>query len=265
MSTALAYQHIRSKALLWTIGIHLLLLLLFFLFHYTLPITPANTDNGLEVNLGTSADGSGADQPMKQGAPREFKSAVIYHQQKSSGAMLAPVTQSTPEDAPAINESRRKHEQQMAADGASHPQPRPQYLYPGSTGSGGNNAPQNAPGTSEGNTTGNGDRGVPGGTPGAANYSGTPGSGTGGVSHTLINRQISPDRFEATFHEGGKVVIRVSVDRDGNIVSKILKSSSNPELTRIAMDKLSKAHFSKSESSDPQQFGDVTIIFKTRS
>lgn len=119
-------------------------------------------------------------------------------------------------------------------------------------------------GSSEGNTTGPGDRGVPGGTPGAENYTGTPGNGTGGINHTLSGRRISPDKFEAEFHEGGKVVIHVTVDRNGNIVDKRVKTSSSATLTRIAMDKLANAHFSKSDGPEPQQFGDVTFIFKTR-
>ena len=105
---------------------------------------------------------------------------------------------------------------------------------------------------------------MPGGTPGAANYSGIPGNGNGGIRHTLSGRQISPDKFEAEFHESGKVVIHVTVDRDGNIVDKRVKSSSNPELTRLALDKLRGAKFSRSEGAEPQQFGDITINFTTR-
>ena len=105
---------------------------------------------------------------------------------------------------------------------------------------------------------------MPGGTPGAANYSGIPGNGTGGIGHTLSGRTISPDKFEAEFHEGGKVIIHVTVDRNGIIVNKFVKSSSNPELTRLALEKLNNSKFSKSEGPEPQQFGDVTIIFKTR-
>ena len=108
------------------------------------------------------------------------------------------------------------------------------------------------------------DQGVQGGTPGAANYSGIPGNGTGGIGHTLSGRAISPDKFEAEFRESGKVVIHVTVDKNGNIIDKRVKTSSSPQLTKIALDKLSNARFSKSEGPEPQQFGDVTIIFKTR-
>ena len=50
----------------------------------------------------------------------------------------------------------------------------------------------------------------------------------------------------------------------GEIVSKFVKSSSSPQLTKLALEKLNNAHFSKSTGPEPQQFGDVTIFFTTR-
>ena len=138
-------------------------------------------------------------------------------------------------------------------------------MYDGANGRGGNSATSNQPGTSEGNTTGDGDRGVPGGTPGASNYTGSPGPGTGGISHTLSGRDITPKRFSAEFNEGGKVVIRIKVDRNGNIISKTVRSSPSSTLTKIALQKLSQAKFSASPNAAPEQFGDITIVFKTRS
>jgi TonB family protein len=88
--------------------------------------------------------------------------------------------------------------------------------------------------------------------------------GSGGIGHTLTGRKISPDRFEAEFKEGGTVVIHVTVNRDGNIVNKYVKSSPNAQLTRLAMEKLAGAKFSQASGSEPQQFGDVTIVFKAR-
>ena len=72
-------------------------------------------------------------------------------------------------------------------------------------------------------------------------------------------------RSSAEFHESGRVVVQVTVDRDGNIVSKRVKSSPSEELSHIALQKLSQAKFSKSTNAEPQQFGTVTIVFKARS
>jgi outer membrane biosynthesis protein TonB len=144
------------------------------------------------------------------------------------------------------------------------PVQKPRYVFSGSAGRGGNRAAANMPGTNEGNTHGNGDRGVPGGTPGAANYTGIPGRGNG-ISHTLSGRSIvafpPPD---ADFREGGKVVIRITVNREGAIVNKTVKSATNAEIRAIALRKVDKVKFNKSENAPEEQFGDITFVFKTR-
>ncbi len=255
---------VNNKALAWTVGIHALLLLLFYFFTYSIPHTAiVDVGGGLEVNLGTSLDGSGTDQPMNKKDPSEYKAAVVFKSVAVKSSVPQDILRSEDNDATAINNnSKKKGTEDATEKGRSQPSPR--YTYQGDKGKGGNSAVQDMPGGNEGNTTGPGDRGVPGGTPGAENYTGTPGNGTGGIGHTLSGRHISPDKFEAEFHEGGRVVIHVTVDRNGTIVAKRVKSSSGTHLTRIAMEKLSTAKFSKSDGPEPQQFGDVTIIFKTR-
>ena len=278
--TASPEQTVNVKALSWTIGVHIALFLLFWLWHYTLPIAVAPPPQmGMEVNLGTSDNGSGTDQPMATADPAANQASVNYRSSSQSANVAKNMMQSNDVDAPTVNsvdtknknannavdnnKRRNNDQQQDNNDRTSHREAR--YVYAGGTGKGGNSAAQDLPGTSEGNTTGNGDRGVPGGTPGASNYTGSPGNGYGGISHTLSGRSISPDRFEASFHEGGTVVIDVVVDRNGTIVSKRIKSSPSAELSHLALQKLSQARFSASPDAQPQQFGKVTIVFKTRS
>lgn len=257
---------INIKALSWTIGIHAVLLLLFFLWRYTIPAITAEIGNGLEVNLGSSETGSGNDQPMSKEDPSSFSAAVIYKDAEVKTQLPKDMMHSDATDAPVVNDPNKKDIKGQTGTKPNTTVPLiPKSVYGGdNNGKGGNGAKDNKPGTNEGITTGPGDQGINGGTPGATNYTGIPGSGGGGTYHTLTGRDITPKKLEAEFREGGKVVISVTVDRDGNIVSKFVKSSSNPELTRIAMDKISKAKFSKSNSSAPQQFGDVTIVFKAR-
>jgi TonB family protein len=255
---------INNKALVWTIGVHALLLLLFFFLHTSTPLDKVtDVAGGLEVNLGSSDNGSGSDQPMSTKDPAEYQASVVFKSVAQQSSLPPDMMRSAEEDAPAVN-NPNKRKGTAPANEPGKPRPQPRYTYQGQHGQGGNSAMQNINGTSEGNTTGPGDRGVPGGTPGAPNYTGTPGDGTGGIRHTLSGRSISPDKFEAEFSEGGKVVIRVTVDRNGNIVDKRVVSSSSSQLTRLALEKLASAKFSKSEGPEPQQFGDVTINFKTR-
>lgn len=257
---------INNKALAWTIGVHALLLLLFFLLHYSFTYPPPVTDGGgLEVNLGSSDNGSGNDQPMSTKKPAPYQAMVVYKSTPAPAKSSLPkqILQSNDGDAPTVDNTRVNKKSEEASK-KTHKQEIPKYTYQGENGTGGNNAVQNKPGKSEGVTTGPGDQGVPGGSPGAANYTGIPGNGTGGIGHTLSGRTISPEKFEAEFRESGKVVIHVTVDRNGNIIGKQVKSSSSAQLTKIALEKLNDAKFSKSEGFEPQQFGDVTIIFKTR-
>jgi len=282
MSYAVAseQQNINIKALAWTIGVHILLFLLFLLWKYQLPVVIPPVEMGMEVNLGTSDNGSGTDQPMSSEDPSANTTTVNYNRTSASSNAAKDLMQSNDVNAPAIipanntnntnranvltnNQRKRTATEQADDKNKKHVQQQPRYVYNGGTGKGGNSAMQNINGTSEGNTTGPGDRGVPGGTPGSTNYVGSPGNGKGGISTTLSGRQISPDRFEASFHEGGTVKIAVTVDRQGNIVNTRVSSSPSPELSRLALQKLSQAKFSPSTDAQPQQFGTVTIVFKT--
>ncbi len=264
-------QPVNYKALAWTIGVHCLLFLLFFLLHYTYPFPPpVDVGGGMEVNLGTSDDGSGDDQPQSTKAPAEFKSAVVYKATPVASTIPKTILQTTAEDAPEVATKTTVKKDNVRADTKPETKPKPQaqekpkYSYAGETGKGGNSSDRDKPGTSEGNGTGPGDKGVPGGTPGADNYSGSPGDGNGGIRHTVAGRDISPKQFEAEFNESGVVIIQVGVDRQGNIVSKNLVSSSSRQLTSIAFEKLRSVRFSPSTGPEPIQYGKVTIAFKTR-
>jgi len=255
---------INNKAVLWTAGIHALLFLLFLFLSYTIaPAPPVTNDGGgLEVNLGTSDNGSGSEQPMSKKDPAAYQATVVYKSVAMKSSMPHDIMRSTDADAPTVDNTNKKTKGKSETTEKGHTAPSAKYSYPGDNGKGGNSAQQDQKGKSEGNTTGPGDRGVPGGTPGAANYTGIPGDGTGGIGHNLSGRDISPRTFEAEFHEGGRVVIHVTVDKNGNITDKRVKSSPNAQLASLAMEKLRNAHFSKSNV--PEQFGDITITFKTR-
>jgi len=256
-------QGINGKALGWTIGVHALLFLLLFLWRYAIPVATVNdAGGGLEVNLGTSDNGSSNDQPMSTKDPAAYQASVVYKSVATHSSLPKDMMQSTDADAPTVEKKNDKNGKAETTE-KGHAKEQPKYVYAGSTGQGGNNASQNIKGSNEGITSGQGDQGVPGGTPGATNYTGTPGNGSGGII-SLPGREITPNVFEAEFHEGGMVIIHVTVDKNGNIVNKYVKNGTNDQLKKIALDKLSKAHFSKSNGPEPEQSGDVTIIFKTR-
>lgn len=259
------------KAAIISIGAHLALLLLCLFIGYSLPATPAATDEmGMEVNLGNSDDGSGDDQAFSTQNPT-FQPEEMQSNTSSNNDAETPKDLTTDEndvDAAVVKTNPKANtNQNNKTDNPSKPvaQQKPKILFPASNGDGGNAAKINQAGGSEGNGKGNGDKGVAGGTAGAANYTGSPGNGTGGIGHSFSDRNlVVKPKPDAEFREGGKVVVRVTVNRAGEVIAKRIKSQANAELGKIALKKIEEVRFSKSESAPPEQFGDITFVFKSR-
>lgn len=276
-------QKKNTKAAAWTLGIHSVLLLIFLLCKYTLPAEAKVEDMGMEVNLGTSDNGSGTDQPEDMDDPAAANAATATNAAAASNSNDREINTTDDNDAPEVNINHPKpanrpntqpaNNTQNRRPAANHnnsnatvpaPAQSPRYVYAGATGKGGNSAQQNAPGTSEGIGTGNGDMGVPGGMPGASNYTGTPGSGGGSsmrvsiAGRSLVNR---PDP-KAEFKEGGQVVIHVTVNRDGVITDSRVVRAANATIRSLALKKLSSVKFNKSATAPAEQFGDITFDFR---
>ena len=273
---------INSRALAWTVGIHILILLLCLLVKYSAPPeAPPMEELGMEVNLGTSEDGWGTEQPEEPGDPADASPTIASLAGGATADDIEPLRADeadAPEVPPATTPARTRRDQRPTptstrATSVQQPsnnrpttvQQRPRYVYTGGTGPGGNGGQTTTPGGAEGNTSGSGDRGVPGGTPGASNYEGSPGQGTGGIGHTLSGRRVIAPPMEAMFREGGKVVVRVTVNRAGTIVSQRIQSASSAELRRVALEKMGQVRFNASPDAPEEQFGTITFVFKTRS
>ena len=259
-----------NKAATITAGVHLLLLLLCLLIGYTLPASPAPTDEmGMEVNLGNSDEGSGTDQPFSvdnpAAQPEEYKATAQSDGAEAPSDLTADNDDEDAAPVPVVKSKSKTPAHTTEQVKHPAPQPKPKLLYPGQAGNGGNAAAYNKAGAGEGNGQGAGDKGVPGGTPGSGNYSGVPGNGTGGIYSSVGDRTMiaRPDP-DAVFREGGKVVIRVTVNREGTVINKRMVSAANAELGRIAMQKVNAVRFNKNDEAPPEQFGNITFVFKTR-
>ena len=99
---------VNIKALAWTIGVHVLLLLIFFLWQFNVLQKAIVETGGLEVNLGTSDNGSGTDQPMSTEDPSAYKAAVVYKDMSRTGSLPKDMLQSNEENAPTINKNTTK-------------------------------------------------------------------------------------------------------------------------------------------------------------
>jgi outer membrane biosynthesis protein TonB len=275
-------QQKNTKALIWTVAVHALLLLVFLLSKYTLPAQAPVEDLGLEVNLGTSENGFGTDQPEDPEDPAAANASVAVNASSSSSSNDREVHTSDDADAPAVHVNRTTPDKKPTprpvtptpnrrvntnntntVAKTNTPAQSPRYVYPGATGKGGNSAQNNHPGGNEGIGQGNGDMGVPGGTPGASNYAGVPGGGGTSIGHSISGRNIvsRPDP-KAEFREGGKVVIRVTVNRDGAITDSRIVSAANATIRALALKKLQSVRFNKSTTAPAEQFGNITFNFK---
>src|ERR1700761_8366644 len=104
-------QTVNNKALAWTVGVHLLLFLLLFFLRYNIatPVQPTTVDTGgLEVNLGTSDNGSGKDQPMSTKSPAAYQAAVVYKSVASKSSLPKDIVRSTEADAPEVDNTKHK-------------------------------------------------------------------------------------------------------------------------------------------------------------
>lgn len=264
-------KNFNPKAAIISIGAHALLLLLCLFIGYTLPAsTPTIEEMGMEVNLGNSDDGSGDDQAFSTDNPayqpeEQDKNNIEQNEAESPADMTTDENDADAAIIPSKPNPNKHQTNKTNTQSKAVAQQKPKVLFPASNGNGGNAANLNQAGGSEGNGTGNGDKGVAGGTAGASNYSGIPGNGTGGIGHSFNDRTlVAKPKPDAEFREGGKVVVRVTVNREGQVIAKRIKSQANAELGKIALKKIEEVKFSKSESAPPEQFGDITFVFKTR-
>lgn len=284
MSLQLTFeQQKKAKAIGITVGIHLLLFLFLFLYKYAMPLQAIPEPLGLEVNLGTSENGFGTDQPEHIGSPTSADIA----QASSSGSnspqvALSGIITSDNQNEPAASispeEKANKHLNSRTQNNNSSPTgnttsnsrtqkkaEKPKYTYAGSSGDGlGNEATRNNAGSNEGIGIGKGDMGVPAGTPGASNYKGVPG-GHGNISALVGNRYLvgKPDT-KAKYNEGGKVIFTVTVDRNGVITDHHLSLAANPAIKAIALKKLKSVKFNKDAQAKPEESGTIIFDFVTR-
>ncbi len=269
-------QSKNTKAIIWTVTIHLVLLVLFITLKYTLPAQASMENFSMEVNLGTGDEGFGNDQPELPDDPAAPEAAIASNAQTNSDDINSrEVVTTNNADAPEVlskpkttdkkrvsnkekTDKRKPATTPLTANNNNNRKTtteKPKYTYPGETGKGGNSAANNRPGGNEGIGNGNGDMGVPGGTPEAKNYVGT--------SYRLGDRKmVARPNPNAEFREGGQVIVNVTVNRDGKIVSYRIKNAANAALRRIAEQKIQSVRFNAAPNAPVEQFGDITFVFK---
>jgi len=230
----------------YTLLICLLLLVIFFVVKWNSPIIPPPViEEGIEVNLGSSDEGLGTDQPYEPGEPAPKEEQVYTPPQPAvveNNNVKEVETDDRDEDAPVVKkppvtkpEATKIPDKEVAktpvkivqpVSNPAPPAPKPKAVFKGVNGSGtgGNEADSYKKGGNEGIAGGTGDQGRPGGDPNSKNYEGSGGKGNSGItiSRGLSGRKmVALPSFEDEFDENAKVAVDIKVDETGKVTSAV--------------------------------------------
>lgn len=120
---------------------------------------------------------------------------------------------------------------------------------------------------SEGDDNRSGDKGSPDGDPYATSYYGSPGSGSGTGGYGLNGRSlVSRGKVPQECNEAGRVVVKIVVDKNGNVISATpgVKGTTNnsPCLLDPAKKTAFKHKWNLDSNAPSQQVGFVVVNFK---
>lgn len=288
---------ISTEGAIGTAVVHLLLLLLLLFFGMNAIIPPLE-EQGILINFGNSEQGSGEIQPVSDEAASNFSEATSVE----SSAAEQPKTQlpdpvidnqaqtSNDDSAPALPvEDKNKHkETEEVKDNKNKPTPKDDNKP--KTDKAQENTPQNTnpkpnvdpkalfPGNNSNNTTSQGNQnnsnedigkimGKVDITPNTGTES--PGMGDSGVGYELSGRRLlGIPPIQDNSQETGKVVIRIKVDRTGQVIDAQFQSSgsttTSSTLKNKALAAAKKAKFNEALAGLEIQTGTISFTFKVK-
>lgn len=282
------------QALGATIGVHALLLLALLFAGFSAPPPLPDQDLGMEVNLGTSDEGMGDEQPLNPNPPSNAAPNASAPQNEPAPSQDNAATQDLAtqdeEEAPEITKPEKPAEKPKEAPKNLEPKPakttkktseapptpvppapKPKAVYSGGTANNansGNNANGSNNSTGEGNTGRPGDRGQINGDPNARGYTG--GGLGGGRSDFRLRGRSLVSRPQPTYdgNETGYIAINIKVDRQGNVISAThsLRGSTlnNSRLIEIAKRAAREIKYNASPDAPEEQFGTIRFYFKVQ-
>jgi len=281
------------KASGYTTIVCLLLLVIFLFVKWTLPVIPEPpVEEGIEVNLGNSDQGSGDEQPLLPGKPSPADQQD-YTPPKASVAMNNDVkdieTDDKDEEVPSIVKppvtkpnATKIPDKEVVKKTVNNPQPvsnpvptapKPKAVFRGvnGTGTGGNEADTYKKGGNQGVAGGTGDQGRPAGNPTSGNYSGGGGKGNSGVTiaRGLQGRYFTKVySYEGDFNENAKVAVDVKVDKSGSVLSASYQprgsTTSEAYFKDKAVEIVRKSRLNANPDGPDEQAGTVTVNFRVK-
>lgn len=280
----------RRRGLIGTALIHALALALLLIFGFT-PPPPPEFEEGIIVNFGTDLTGSGLIEPS---APPVQEEAYVPQPQavEPAPAEKALLTQNT-EDAPEIKkvdpEAEKKRLEKIEADRIAREQieaerkrkeleeaerkrieaeqKRQADIMNRTRDALASSKNAGTTSTGEGTAGGAGNQGVPTGSVDSKERGDGSGLGDKGISYDLGGRGFQSLPVPKYDYQGeGRVVVEVSVDRNGRVTQAVpgVKGSTTLDeyLLRVAREAALQARFEPKADAPLTQKGTITYIFK---
>lgn len=272
-------KNVKASAI--TLGVASVLLLLFILIKWPLPtVSQPLVEEFMEVNLGSSDEGFGDDQPLLPGEPApaeqlaytpptpvqstetEAKDVETDDREENDAPVIKRPAVAKPTATKIDNDNKVVKTTPAPQPVVAPAPPKPKAVLGrtvGGNGNGGNGADQYEKGGGEGIAGGSGDQGRPGGDPNGRNYSGAP------KNFGVKVLQISNQSFEDEFNENAKVAMDVVADANGKVTSASYQPRGSTTSSRQYIEIARRSAFQlKLGSSDGGQKGTVVFNFKVK-
>ncbi|MEO6884247.1 MAG: hypothetical protein ABI199_09520 [Bacteroidia bacterium] len=255
----------RSWALVGTILFHALVFLFLYLYVIVTPIPPFPTAGslGMEVDFGNNINGSGHTEANGMGDVSKKDNSQAQQTPSSNKASDNNVVTSDVEPSVSLNAAKDKKHSIKSNNTPNNVQQPSSDL---------NNAlnkfkSDKSNGQSGGDGTSNhaGNAGSPDGkTPGEGNGVGQ--GGVGGTGYSLAGRRMTHiPSVDSKSPEQGKVVVKIIVDQNGNVLSAVPgergSTTTSSVLYAQAKQAALSAKFSPSSDGSTEQEGTITFIF----
>jgi TonB family protein len=260
-----------KTGIIGTIIFHIIIGAIFMIFGYSTPL-PLPDEEGILINFGDSDEGFGQVEPQYSESAQEESSEESQEsipETSSSESDDGSITQDY-EDAPAVKEQGEKKEETKETETEKIKEETPEVkeertvnenaLFPGRNRNSDNNS-------SEGETEGQGNQGSTTGSVDSKNHTGGESMGTNGTSFSLAGRNPeSLPKPEYKYQIEGKVVVEITVDKNGNVTDAVpgVKGSTTLDANLLSAAKKAalKAKFDKKPDAPAYQKGTITYFFR---
>ena len=277
----------KKIGLMFSIGLHAALLILFFFIMAWRQPNPPHPEYGIELNFGLEQAGSGNVQPENRPSPQP-------QPEPEQPAQAQPEVQETVEPQPEVIEEMKVEEspsvqpdptpitqkpkvEKPVEKPKEEPKPTPKSQpkeevkepqKQTSTANTQNTEAKTGSAPSHGDQPGKtGDQGDPEGTVDARALYGTPGGGDGASFDLAGWRWDDIPKPRETSNETGRVVFRIKVDDRGDVIEIVtLESTVSPGVENIYKEAARRTTFSRSTAGPvpPQTTGTITFIIRSR-